>query len=63
MALVILTGVDSPDWALNKYEADATGTFSSIWSRSGGNQPPNQNTNRNPNHAIVSCAVYECPIP
>jgi hypothetical protein len=61
MALYILTGVDSPDWALDKYEADGTGTFSSIWSRS--YNAPNQNTNNNPNHAIVPCAVSELPIP
>jgi hypothetical protein len=63
MALDILTGVDTPDWALNKYEADGIGTFSSIWNRSGGAQPPNQNTSLNPNHAIVPCSVYEFPIP
>jgi hypothetical protein len=61
LALYILTGVHTPNWALDKYEADGTGTFSSIWSENF--NAPNQDTNNNPNHAIVPCAVFEFPIP
>jgi hypothetical protein len=57
----IQTGVFSPDWALDKYEADGTGTFSSIWWRP--SSAGSQNTVNNPSHSIVACATFEFPIP
>jgi hypothetical protein len=62
LALDILTGQNAPNWALNKYEADGVGTFTSVWWRTG-YSGGTQNTAKLGNHAIVPCAAYEMPIP
>jgi hypothetical protein len=63
IALDILTGTSTPDWALNKYETDGTGTFTSMWSNDPSSYIQYQNTNNLPNHPLVNCGAFEIPIP